>query len=207
MNLKEALDYRRICPFCQRPTQLFVAYNSHIQVCSDKNGLRIQFRYQRGKVASFGHDGTYQRAKRYKATPHGPIQILVKCPKCKCKPHESSLDRFANSAPHSALQYYQFSSAVENLRENGSAFTFVITGNDSGKYDLYPERDIIRYCNDEGFYHWSSDFPQETTILQHAGMSDSLEDLFTLHLPLAKLPNLCSKETFLHKFKTYILFS
>jgi hypothetical protein len=214
MNLKEALDYRRYCPFCHRPTTMSVAGRSNLRVLADKKGLRIQSKKATGKLMSFGHDGTYKRIKKTHPAHNGPLQILVQCSKCRCLPEirKGTKIRFSNiTQVHAHYKHgfvgHRFSSSLDNLKETGTVFAFTIFKDDFLGYEVQPQVDVIRYYDGESFYHWTTDFAKESTLLQRARFTESLENLFSLSLPLSKLPGLRTKEAFLNKFKTYTLFS
>lgn len=226
MNLQEAMSYRTKCVVCGRDLSTIVAgHERSLTANYDETGLHITGAAWSGspsygvKLMDFLHDGTYQRSKRNFAIYRKPIQIWRGCPVCRCDGQASPQTAGTTGtllpntpaplptkrAPITQPQVWE--STLDNLRSSGCLFFFSLFGDSTGQYDLTPKMDCLRYFNEEGFWHATTDFEKNRTTFRTAKFSQRLSDLCTLKLPAANLSKVTNVQEFLSKFKLYTVFS
>lgn len=227
MNLQEAMNYRTQCVVCGRNLVTIVAgHEKSLTVEYDQKSLLITGSSWSSspshgvKLMEFFQDGTFQRSKRNFALYRRPIQIWRGCPVCRCDGNVSpqktpgttgtllpTTPSTWKSRRQPVTQPEIWDTTLDNLRSSGCLFYFSLWGDSTGKYDLQPKMDCLRYFNETQFWHVTTDFEKGQTTFQTAKFAQTLNELNTLKLPAVNLSKVTNIEEFLNKFKLYTVFS
>jgi hypothetical protein len=214
MNLQEALDYRNKCIICQREMNLKIyGVADHLKISKDDNGIKIGTTHKNGVSYLFKYDGTYECKGFYSK----PFLIKKSCPVCTSIINNDKAilykGRTAGLTTMSAKDMSNFHSkftAINNVKKQSCFYSFNLSHNPSGTYEVSLVFDNIRYSNKEEFWHLNTDFTRnenERSKLHHAKFADTIDQILNLKLPAVNTINIKTKEQFISKFKLYTLFS
>lgn len=214
MNLQEALNYRQNCLICQRPLKMTIPRHTNLSISIHEGGLRIKSGHKAGIMMLFGFDGTFQRNKRDYSIYHKPLEIWLGCHVCLSSYTDEPISCIYTNGniihihKNRSAGYTTKYMSLENLKNSGCLFTFMLHSNSSmSGYELQPLADLVRYCDGEAFYHWTTYFDRNTTKLESGKFFETLDDMFSLTVPSTSLAGTHNKDEFLKKFKLYTLFS
>jgi hypothetical protein len=145
----------------------------------------------------FGIDHSFQRNERHYEIYDQPLEIYQCC--LYCFPGHS----WTASSVYSNIQY---DTCLANLKEISCQFSFTLFGQ-GDTFQVKPQMDILRHYDKEGFYHITTHFDQDTTVLRHGKFLKKLDDLLVIRMKACKLNDIQTKEQLIEKCKLYIKFS
>lgn len=210
MNLQELLNYHQKCVICQNELELACdfdkLYYMNLQPSLTNDGLKIKSEGS-GRTIDylFKLDGTFQYNNFYKK----PFIINKKCKSCM---HDFlKNENYANIKKIKTLNYLKSGTTINNIKSQGTFYSFAIYTNTLGTYEADILSDNIRYYNANEFWHLNTDFKKtdqdSATNLYHGKFNQSLTEIFKLSIPTVNVSNIKTKEQLINKFKLYTLFS
>lgn len=214
MDLKAILSHRTHCLICGTQLECYALDYPKLTFFINENGMKVSSGHTpRGIRMFFGFDGKYTRTKQNYKVYREPISVVKRCRNC-WKSDDMSLE--FNSVPRPAIQLKGRSvgmtavthTTINNMKNLECAYRFQIMGDSLGNYDGCMNYEIVRYCNDEAFWHVDTSFVTGSSILSHGKFDKKIEDI--LSIKVAAPVNLSSVENtdqFLSKFKMYTLMS
>jgi hypothetical protein len=233
MNLQQVLEYREQCLICHQPmmlTYLPEDAEKGMHCFVNENGLRVRHQNSRDIFYLFSFSGRVLKGKRdfgvgYKT----PFHFIKQCPSCKpqyftddtitvksrsvgATTVQAALTSYFSgmSVPYSNTSWSsttgRYTSMVKaNVRVCG--YTFVIVGEKERTFRIEMQKETIKYAGDNAFYHISTNFTDNKTIIQYGLYSSSPDEILKIETASRDMSHLKTRQDLVGKLKLYNLFS
>src|ERR1700686_3715585 len=99
-------------------------------------------------------------------------------------------------------------STFDNIKNKQCFYSFNLCLTMNKTFEVLMENDVIRYYDDNQFYHINTSYEFNSSTLYHSTFDKPLQDIFTLTLPnVINLNNVKTIDNFIDKCKLLMIMS
>lgn len=216
MDLKEILNHRTACVFCQGPMDFFCTEYPNMGYEATDSYFKLFSPFKNtGTVATFHFDGKFEKAKRYYKLYKSPIEIIRVCKACLNKSEDATDTNLYKDTKGQLMQlkartwsHLTLDQAMNSIKRMECSYKFRIMGDSQGNYDTNLVFESIKYFDKDAFWHIDTDFTRGTSVLNHSTWESTLDRILNFKIPeTINLTNIKTLEQFMSKFKMIMLMS
>ena len=214
MNLKEILNYRQNCLFCQLPLTLslitHISLNSTAEIFDQ--GLHIKSPQQKDIYLSFNFDGSLQKGNKEVINT---IFFGKSCKECITTPTIKPLDKKTRNllAKYNTSKPIPISNKVKaditsinTLKSKNCCYVFKLYLKDNS-YEVELDSEYIKYYDEDIFYHITTVFNLNQSHINYGSYQGTLKDIFSLKVPIIDTTQMQNTDQLIEKIKMYMMLS
>ena len=198
MNLKEILNYRQNCLFCQQPLTLSINSNAYhdLTVKLFENGLILKS--SRCNDISFNFDGSMQNNNtigRDYSLYNSAISLNKSCQRC-----------IAEFDPESDTSS-STKTRISNINNKNYSYYFILSYAAARNYQATLDRENIQWHDKETYYHITTSFRDNISYISCGQYAKTLKDVFGLDVSAIDTTSIHNTEQLIKKIKMYMVMS
>jgi hypothetical protein len=201
MDLQQVLHYRDNCIICQKELTYSIPSYRGLNFSVDDKRFYLSHKGSPALSVYFDNETVVETEYRgYKRNIYhkiftDPLQIIKGCRDCQ------------GTLPTGSGLVNTYHTTLNNIKGKECSYTFSI-GQASKKYFANLQFEVVRFHDDEQFYHIDSSHQANTSMLHHGAFDLKLENIFYLNLPsVINLSSIKDLDSYIKKCKTIMLFS